>query len=33
MHTAEDLEELVHQEFVIGDTEDKPDKETSQLPD
>ncbi|GJW93678.1 hypothetical protein Tco_0173350, partial [Tanacetum coccineum] len=33
MHTAEDLEEPAHPEFVIGDTEDKPDEETSQLPD
>ncbi|GJS81946.1 hypothetical protein Tco_0748487 [Tanacetum coccineum] len=33
MHTAEDLEELAHQEFVTGDTEDKPDEETSQHPD
>ncbi|GKA76417.1 hypothetical protein Tco_0782878 [Tanacetum coccineum] len=32
MHTAEDLEEPAHQEFVTGDTEDKPDEETSQLP-
>ncbi|GJW45223.1 reverse transcriptase domain-containing protein [Tanacetum coccineum] len=33
MHTAKDLEEPAHQEFVTRDTEDKPDKETSQLPD
>ncbi|GKB06269.1 hypothetical protein Tco_0834502 [Tanacetum coccineum] len=33
MHTVEDLEEPVHQEFVTGDTKDKPDEETSQLPD
>ncbi|GKF13191.1 hypothetical protein Tco_0054653, partial [Tanacetum coccineum] len=33
MHTIEDLEEPAHQEFVIGDTEDKPDEETSQHPD
>ncbi|GJY72990.1 hypothetical protein Tco_0477421, partial [Tanacetum coccineum] len=33
MHTAEDLEEPTLQEFVIGDTKDKPDEETSQLPD
>ncbi|GKD75952.1 hypothetical protein Tco_1334234, partial [Tanacetum coccineum] len=33
MHTAKDLEEPAHQEFVTGDTEDKPDEETSQLPD
>ncbi|GJZ64820.1 hypothetical protein Tco_0621516 [Tanacetum coccineum] len=33
MHTAEDLEEPAHQEFVTGDTEDKPDEETSQHPD
>ncbi|GJX80214.1 hypothetical protein Tco_0328363 [Tanacetum coccineum] len=33
MHIVEDLEELVHQEFVPGDTEDIPDEETSQLPD
>ncbi|GKE41910.1 hypothetical protein Tco_1469194 [Tanacetum coccineum] len=33
MHTAEDLEEPVHQEFVTGDAEDKPDEETSQIPD
>ncbi|GKA58690.1 retrovirus-related pol polyprotein from transposon TNT 1-94 [Tanacetum coccineum] len=33
MHTVEDLEEPVHQEFVTGDTEDKPDEETSQIPD
>ncbi|GKD03739.1 hypothetical protein Tco_1178713 [Tanacetum coccineum] len=32
MHTAEDLEEPAHQEFVTGDTEDKPDEETSQHP-
>ncbi|GKA63570.1 hypothetical protein Tco_0763176, partial [Tanacetum coccineum] len=32
MHTVEDLEEPAHQEFVTGDTEDKPDEETSQLP-
>ncbi|GJV78666.1 hypothetical protein Tco_1514536 [Tanacetum coccineum] len=32
MHTAKDLEEPAHQEFVTGDTEDKPDKETSQHP-
>ncbi|GJR77344.1 hypothetical protein Tco_0089709 [Tanacetum coccineum] len=33
MHTAEDLEEPTHQEFVTGDTKDKPDEETSQHPD
>ncbi|GKC28337.1 hypothetical protein Tco_1035631, partial [Tanacetum coccineum] len=33
MHTVEDLEEPTHQEFVTGDTKDKPDEETSQLPD
>ncbi|GKF34160.1 hypothetical protein Tco_0107360 [Tanacetum coccineum] len=33
MHIAKDLEEPVHQEFVIGDTEDKPNEETSQHPD
>ncbi|GKC62646.1 hypothetical protein Tco_1095244 [Tanacetum coccineum] len=33
MHTTEDLEEPAHQEFVTGDTEDKQDEETSQLPD
>ncbi|GJY83735.1 hypothetical protein Tco_0497111 [Tanacetum coccineum] len=33
MHTAKDLEEPAHQEFVTGDTEDKPDEETSQHPD
>ncbi|GKD48881.1 hypothetical protein Tco_1277857 [Tanacetum coccineum] len=33
MHTIKDLEEPAHQEFVTGDTEDKPDEETSQLPD
>ncbi|GKB73230.1 hypothetical protein Tco_0934642 [Tanacetum coccineum] len=33
MHTAEDLEEPAHQEFVTRDTEDKLDEETSQLPD
>ncbi|GKE61985.1 hypothetical protein Tco_1512352, partial [Tanacetum coccineum] len=33
MHTTKDLEEPVHQEFVTGDTEDKPDEETSQHPD
>ncbi|GKG43338.1 hypothetical protein Tco_0480022, partial [Tanacetum coccineum] len=33
MHTAEDLEEPAHLEFVTGDTEDKPNEETSQLPD
>ncbi|GKE43419.1 hypothetical protein Tco_1470703 [Tanacetum coccineum] len=33
MHTIEDLEEPTHQEFVTGDTKDKPDEETSQLPD
>ncbi|GJU97504.1 hypothetical protein Tco_1326775 [Tanacetum coccineum] len=32
MHTAEDLEEPAHSEFVTGVTEDQPDKETSQLP-
>ncbi|GJS58826.1 hypothetical protein Tco_0653610 [Tanacetum coccineum] len=32
MHTAKDLEEPAHQEFIIGVTEDQPDKETSQLP-
>ncbi|GKF22008.1 hypothetical protein Tco_0074330 [Tanacetum coccineum] len=33
MHTTEDLEEPAHQEFVTGDTEDKLDEKTSQLPD
>ncbi|GJT69711.1 hypothetical protein Tco_1028997 [Tanacetum coccineum] len=33
MHTTEDLEEPAHQEFVTGDTEDKHDEKTSQLPD
>ncbi|GJZ65518.1 hypothetical protein Tco_0622214 [Tanacetum coccineum] len=33
MHTAEDLEEPVHLEFITGVTEDKPDEDTSQLPD
>ncbi|GKB81623.1 hypothetical protein Tco_0948518 [Tanacetum coccineum] len=33
MHTAKYLEEPAHQEFVTEDTEDKPDEETSQLPD
>ncbi|GJR62298.1 hypothetical protein Tco_1504460 [Tanacetum coccineum] len=33
MHIAKDLEEPAHQEFVIGDTEDKLDEETSQDPD
>ncbi|GJS41037.1 hypothetical protein Tco_0566080 [Tanacetum coccineum] len=33
MHTAEDLEDSTHQEFVTGDTKDKPDEETSQHPD
>ncbi|GKF34043.1 hypothetical protein Tco_0107243, partial [Tanacetum coccineum] len=33
MHTAKDLEEPAHQEFVTGDTKNKPDKETSQHPD
>ncbi|GJY23466.1 hypothetical protein Tco_0397124 [Tanacetum coccineum] len=33
MHIAEVLEEPAHQEFVTGDTEDKPNEETSQLPD
>ncbi|GKB87922.1 hypothetical protein Tco_0960194 [Tanacetum coccineum] len=33
MHIAEDLEEPAHQEFVTGDTEDKPNEETSQHPD
>ncbi|GJY45780.1 retrovirus-related pol polyprotein from transposon TNT 1-94 [Tanacetum coccineum] len=33
MHIAEDLEEPAHQEFVTGDTEDKPDEDTSQHPD
>ncbi|GJY84573.1 hypothetical protein Tco_0497949 [Tanacetum coccineum] len=32
MHTAKYLEEPAHQEFITGDTEDKPDEETSQLP-
>ncbi|GKC25586.1 hypothetical protein Tco_1027736 [Tanacetum coccineum] len=32
MHTSEDLEDA-HQEFVIGDTKDKPNEETSRLPD
>ncbi|GKC40283.1 hypothetical protein Tco_1052667, partial [Tanacetum coccineum] len=31
-HTAKDLEEPTHQEFVTGVTEDQPDEETSQLP-
>ncbi|GKC02861.1 hypothetical protein Tco_0994471, partial [Tanacetum coccineum] len=33
MHTAKDLEELAHQEFKTGVTEDQPNKDTSQLPD
>ncbi|GJY75326.1 hypothetical protein Tco_0480442 [Tanacetum coccineum] len=33
MQTAKDLEELAHQEFETGVTEDQPDEETSQLPD
>ncbi|GJS48590.1 hypothetical protein Tco_0598711 [Tanacetum coccineum] len=33
MHTAEDLEEPVHQEFITWDTEDQHDEGTSQLPD
>nr|GEV34849.1 hypothetical protein [Tanacetum cinerariifolium] len=33
MHTAKDLEELTHQEFETGATEDQPDAKTSQLPD
>ncbi|GKA21195.1 hypothetical protein Tco_0701184 [Tanacetum coccineum] len=33
MQTAKDLEELVHQEFETGVTEDQPDEETSRLPD
>ncbi|GKD09902.1 hypothetical protein Tco_1189587 [Tanacetum coccineum] len=33
MHTIKDLEEPVHQEFVTGDTEDKPDEKTFQHPD
>ncbi|GKE05228.1 hypothetical protein Tco_1397246, partial [Tanacetum coccineum] len=33
MQTAKDLEELAHQEFEAGVTEDQPDEETSQLPD
>ncbi|GJR71224.1 hypothetical protein Tco_0083589 [Tanacetum coccineum] len=33
MHTAKDLEEPAHQEFVTRDTEDKPNEETSQLLD
>ncbi|GJY06008.1 hypothetical protein Tco_0371948 [Tanacetum coccineum] len=33
MHTAEDLEEPAHSEFVIGVTKDQPGKETFQLPD
>ncbi|GJV44749.1 hypothetical protein Tco_1429285, partial [Tanacetum coccineum] len=33
MHTIKDLEELAHQEFVMGDTKDKPNEETSQHPD
>ncbi|GJR82090.1 hypothetical protein Tco_0152875 [Tanacetum coccineum] len=33
MHIAEDLEESTHQEFITGDTKDKPDEETSQHPD
>ncbi|GKE79503.1 hypothetical protein Tco_1545623, partial [Tanacetum coccineum] len=32
MHTAKDLEEPAHQEFITGDTEDKTNEETSQLP-
>ncbi|GJS59355.1 hypothetical protein Tco_0654139 [Tanacetum coccineum] len=32
IYTTEDLEEPAHQEFVTGDTKDKPDEETSQLP-
>ncbi|GJU65529.1 hypothetical protein Tco_1247364 [Tanacetum coccineum] len=33
MHTAKDLEEPAHQEFVTGDSKGKPDEETSQHPD
>ncbi|GKD41583.1 hypothetical protein Tco_1261790 [Tanacetum coccineum] len=33
INTAKDLEEPAHQEFVTGDTKDKPNEETSQLPD
>ncbi|GKE12904.1 hypothetical protein Tco_1416455 [Tanacetum coccineum] len=33
MHTDKDLEELAHQEFDIGATEEQYDKETSQHPD
>ncbi|GJZ43216.1 hypothetical protein Tco_0590471 [Tanacetum coccineum] len=33
MHTAEDLEEPVHPEFIAGVTEDQPGKKTFQLPD
>ncbi|GJS78607.1 hypothetical protein Tco_0728488 [Tanacetum coccineum] len=33
MHTAEDLEEPAHHEFVTGDTKDKHDEDTSQHPD
>ncbi|GJZ38555.1 hypothetical protein Tco_0585118 [Tanacetum coccineum] len=33
MHTAEDLEEPADQEFVTGDTKDKPDEDTSHHPD
>ncbi|GJR38964.1 hypothetical protein Tco_1214648 [Tanacetum coccineum] len=32
IYTTEDLEEPAHQEFIIGDTKDKPDEVTSQLP-
>ncbi|GJX99946.1 hypothetical protein Tco_0356965 [Tanacetum coccineum] len=32
MHTAKDLKEPTHQEFVTGDTEDKPNEEASQHP-
>ncbi|GKA26028.1 retrovirus-related pol polyprotein from transposon TNT 1-94, partial [Tanacetum coccineum] len=32
MHTAKDLEEPAHQEFVTRVTKDQPDEETSQLP-
>ncbi|GKB01230.1 hypothetical protein Tco_0829274, partial [Tanacetum coccineum] len=33
MHTAKNLEELAHQEFETGVTEDQPDEETSHHPD
>ncbi|GKD41477.1 hypothetical protein Tco_1261684 [Tanacetum coccineum] len=33
MHTAKDLEELAHQEFETGVTEDQPNEETFQHPD